>query len=219
VVVDLAAGTGKFTRELRATGAALIAIEPMTGMRREFHRHLPDVPVVEGTAEAIPLPSGFADAIVVAQAFHWFQGRRATREIARVLRPDGALVLVWNVRDDRMRWSRRFTEIIEGAGGPRLYHDETWRRPFRRGRSLFTSLKKRTFPHSQTATPATFLARALSVSLVAASSPAVRRRVAREVTTLLATDPRTRGRKVVTLRYRTEVFFCRRRPAARSSPT
>jgi SAM-dependent methyltransferase len=219
VVVDLAAGTGKLTRELRGTGAALIAIEPMKGMRREFRRQLPDVPVVEGVAEAIPLPSGFADAVVVGQAFHWFRGGPALREIARVLRPEGVLVLVWNTRDDRVRWSRRFTEIIEGAGGLRPFHEQNWRRPFRRGASPFTGLKKRSFAHSQSAPPSTYLARALSVSLVASRPPTVRRRVAREVRALLATDPRTRGRRVVELRYRTEVFFCRKRAATRPSST
>ncbi|MCI4364778.1 MAG: class I SAM-dependent methyltransferase [Thermoplasmata archaeon] len=220
VVVDLAAGTGKFTREIVRTGAAVVAIEPMAGMRREFRRRVPDVPIVEGTAEKIPLPSGSVDAVVVAQAFHWFRGRLALREIARVLRPGGLLVLVWNTRDDRYRWSRELTAIIEGAGGPRIYAaahggDTLWRRPFRRGASPFTGLKKRTFPHVQDAPPGTFLARALSVSLVAAQPPSVRRRVAREVRTLLATDPQTRGRELIRLTYRTELFWCRLRAPRR----
>jgi SAM-dependent methyltransferase len=219
ILVDLAAGTGKLTRALLATGSTIVAVEPMPGMRRVFRRVVPGVPVVDGRAEAIPLPTGFADAVFVGQAFHWFRGRHALREIARVLRPGGVLVLVWNTRDDRVRWSRSLTEIIRDAGGPRQkpYRSEgDWRRSFRGVTSPFTALRWKTFSHTQTATPSTFIARVLSVSHVAVQSPAVRRRIAREVREVLATDPRTRGRTVVELPYTTEVYFTRRRPERRT---
>jgi SAM-dependent methyltransferase len=215
VVVDLAAGTGKLTRALRATRATIVAVEPMPGMRRVFRKVVPDVPVVDGRAEAIPLPDGFADAVFVGQAFHWFRGRPALREIARVLRPGGGLVLVWNTRDDRVRWSRGLTEIVRDAGGVRMHggnSDERWRRSFRARTSPFTALRKRTFPHSQSVTPASTVARILSVSHVAAQTPQVRRKVATEVRRLLASDALTRGRKVVVLPYKTEVYYTRKRP-------
>lgn len=97
-VVDLGAGTGKMTRLLRATGAEVVPVEPMAEMRR----HLPEA--VDGTAEAIPLDDDAADAVVVAQAFHWFRPLPALAEIARVLRPGGGLALVWNHRDAREPW-------------------------------------------------------------------------------------------------------------------
>lgn len=98
-VLDLAAGTGRMTRELAASGAAVTAVEPSEAMGAVFAAGLPDVPLRIGTAERIPLPDGSFDAVVVAQAFHWFDGPAALREIARVLRPGGGLVVLWNERD------------------------------------------------------------------------------------------------------------------------
>jgi ubiquinone/menaquinone biosynthesis C-methylase UbiE len=98
-VLDLAAGTGKLTRLLVPTGARVVAVEPLSGMRALLERAAPGVEALEGTAEAIPLADESVDAVTVAQAFHWFDLDRAYREIARVLRPGGGLAVVWNARD------------------------------------------------------------------------------------------------------------------------
>ncbi|EQD61656.1 methyltransferase type 11, partial [mine drainage metagenome] len=84
--IELGAGTGKFTRAWQRLGSAILAIEPIPAMRRQFARSLPTVPVLPGTAESIPLPDRFADAVVAAQAFHWFRPAPALAEIRRVLR-------------------------------------------------------------------------------------------------------------------------------------
>ncbi|HEV3265209.1 MAG TPA: methyltransferase domain-containing protein [Acidimicrobiales bacterium] len=100
-VLDLAAGTGKFTRELLRFGARCVAVEPSASMREVLSRTVPGVPVIAGIGEAIPLRAGSMEAVVVAQAFHWFDPAVALPEIARVLRPGGVLSLVWNERDER----------------------------------------------------------------------------------------------------------------------
>jgi ubiquinone/menaquinone biosynthesis C-methylase UbiE len=92
-VVDLAAGTGKLTEVLVAAGADVVAVEPLANMRAELERALPSVRALDGSAERIPLPGGSADAVLVGQAFHWFDGPAALAEIARVLVPGGALGL------------------------------------------------------------------------------------------------------------------------------
>src|SRR4051794_24136233 len=82
-VLDLAAGTGKLTAGLIALGLAVTAVEPDAGMLAELSRRIPGVPVLEGTAERIPLPDSSVDAVLVGQAFHWFDVPKALTEIAR----------------------------------------------------------------------------------------------------------------------------------------
>lgn len=209
--VELGSGTGKFTRALRPLGIALVPVEPTPGMRREFVRRVPDLPVLDGTAEDIPVPVRFADAVLVAQAFHWFRTRAALHEIARVLRPGGGLGLVWNMRDERVPWMREFTRILEREnGGVPQARQRRWRAIFEQGGIPFGSLHRRSFPHVQRLDRAGVVARALSVSTVAVQPPAERRAVASRIRELLASDPETRGRQVVDLPYRTEVYWCYR---------
>lgn len=209
-VVDLGSGTGKLTRALAPLGAARVAVEPIAGMRRVFAREVPDVPAVPGSAEAIPLPDGFADAVLVAQAFHWFRTRPALREIARVLRPGGGLGLVWNLRDESAGWTRRLAEIMEAhrrsAQVPRS-RDRSWQGAFEDGSVPFGALHRKEFSHVQRAPRERFVFRVLSVSYMALLPRAEQRRVAEEVREVLAIDPATRGRTEVAMPYRTEVYW------------
>lgn len=216
-VVELGSGTGKFTRALAATGATRVAVEPIGGMRAVFTGRVPDVPVLAGTAERIPLPDAFADAVVAAQAFHWFRTRPALAEIARVLRPGGALGLVWNLRDESVGWSHRISEIVDRYRGsvPRS-RDRRWKVEFGRAGSSFGPLRERRFSHVQRAGRAVFMDRVLSISLVARLPAAERRRVANELRELLSRDPGTRGRRLLSMPYLTEVYWARRRPTTRA---
>jgi ubiquinone/menaquinone biosynthesis C-methylase UbiE len=98
-VLDLAAGTGKLTRQLLERGAQVVAVEPDPDMRATFARVLPGVEIFDGRAEAIPLGDGAVDVVAVGQAFHWFDADAALAEMRRVTRPGGGFALLWN------RWS------------------------------------------------------------------------------------------------------------------
>jgi SAM-dependent methyltransferase len=102
-------------------GHDVVAVEPddaMAGPARAGGARVRQV--LAGTAEDLPLAHGSADVVTVAQAWHWVDPDEATREIARVLRPGGALALVWNIRRQETPAQRELSELIgsEDAGDP-----------------------------------------------------------------------------------------------------
>jgi SAM-dependent methyltransferase len=98
-VLDLGAGTGKLTRRLAGRFGSVTAVEPLDGMRAVLEEAIPFVRVLPGTAEAIPLGDGSVDAVFVAEAIHWFDPGRAVAEMARVLRPEGGVAVLYNRLD------------------------------------------------------------------------------------------------------------------------
>ena len=100
-VLDLGAGTGKLTTVLLDLGLDVVAVEPSEPMRERIP---PRAEVAEGSAESLPLEDGSVDAVLVGQAFHWFDADKALAEMARVLRPGGTVGLLWNVMDDSVEW-------------------------------------------------------------------------------------------------------------------
>ncbi|KAI5838981.1 S-adenosyl-L-methionine-dependent methyltransferase [Morchella snyderi] len=101
-ILDLAAGTGKLTELLAARPEEykVVAVEPHKDMLAALRaKDLKGVSVKEGNAYDIPVEDGWADATVVAQAFHWFSNPASLASIARTLRPGSRLGLIWNVED------------------------------------------------------------------------------------------------------------------------
>ncbi|MCF4125877.1 class I SAM-dependent methyltransferase [Methylobacterium sp. SyP6R] len=209
-VADLGAGTGKFTRLLATTGADVTAIEPVDAMRAQLAASLPGVTARPGSAEAMPLADASLDALVCAQAFHWFSTKAALAEIRRVLKVGGRFGLVWNVRDDGTPWVAELTTIMNAHEGdaPR-YHTGVWRGLF--PAEGFGPLHEASFPHGHTGTPEqVILDRTLSVSFIAALPEAERAKVAQSVRDLIARTPELAGRDAVTFPYRTFVYWCER---------
>lgn len=112
-VLDLGAGTGKLTAVLLDLGLDVVAVEPSEQMRAYVPAR---AQVLAGSAEQVPLPDASVDAVLVGQAFHWFDPARALAEMARVLRPGGTVGLLWNLRDESVDWVRAVWSLIDGEG-------------------------------------------------------------------------------------------------------
>lgn len=111
-VVELGAGTGKLTELLVAAGHDVIATDPLPEMLARLRERVPGAHTAVASAERIPVASRSVDVVVCAQSFHWFNHPVALDEIARVLRTDGVLALVWNTRDEGIPWVRKLGKLI-----------------------------------------------------------------------------------------------------------
>lgn len=205
-VLDLAAGTGKLTGALVATGADVVAVEPVAEMRQLLGQRVPGAEVLDGTAESIPLGGGSVDAVTVAQAFHWFDAGPAIEEIHRVLRPGGSLGVIFNVRDESVRWQARLTQLFRPLEGdtPRHRHG-AWRAALDAS-GRFERPREASFPFGPATTVDGVLDRVRSMSFVAAAERRSRDELLSAVRALLADDPETAGRETFPFPYRTEVL-------------
>jgi SAM-dependent methyltransferase len=125
-ILDLAAGTGKLTTQLLDRGYDVVAVEPVDEMRHELSVVAPGAEVLAGAAEEIPLPDSSVDAILIAQAFHWFDERAAMVELTRVVRRRGRLALIWNERDDSVPWMAGLTTILHSKVTVPYDRDRDW---------------------------------------------------------------------------------------------
>jgi SAM-dependent methyltransferase len=117
VSVELAAGTGLFTRAIEGRVARIAAIEPDERMREILAARSPGIQVLDGRAEEIPLPDACADAVLVSTAWHWFDPERAVPEIARVLRDGGRLGILWTSRDREEDWIAELDLLRDSRDG------------------------------------------------------------------------------------------------------
>jgi SAM-dependent methyltransferase len=208
--LDLGAGTGKFTPLLVATGAHVVAVEPVEAMRARLAAGFPDVTALGSTAEAIPVPNGSVDAVVCAQAFHWFATRAALADIHRVISPGGRLGLVWNWRDETVSWVRKLSELILPYQGdtPR-FNSGRWREVF--PAPGFGDLEETRLPHVHTG-PAehVIIDRTLSVSFIAALPKGEQTALVARIRKLIDSEPELAGKPQVSFPYVTLAYAATR---------
>lgn len=208
--LEVGAGTGKFIPTLQKTGSDIIALEPIAEMRAQLVRSWPDVTALAGSADAIPLPDASVDAVICAQAFHWFATPAAVAEMRRVLVPGGVLGLIWNGRDESVPWVKALSDITNRYEGdtPR-YRTGGWRSVFPTPGLEFIGERHVRNSHVGTVEEV-IVKRTLSVSFIAGLPDDKRGEAEREVRKLAARTPELAKGERITFPYETGMYAYRR---------
>jgi len=206
VVVDLGAGTGKFTSRLVDLKAKVVAVEPLADMRSAFKSRWPGIDVIEGRAEEIPLLASSVDAVVCAQAFHLFANEEAMKEIHRILKPGGRLGLIWNLRDTSVAWVKALADIVtEQAGEHPRYYSGEWRKAL--SYHKFSPINEKHFRYVHSGAPEDVIVnRVRSISFINGLPAEQQAPIFERIRQLVATHPDLAGRETVELPYDTAAF-------------
>lgn len=202
-VADLAAGTGRLSRQLRRVSTHCVAVEPSASMRAVLRVRVPGVPVVAGAAESLPFASGSVDLVTVGDEFHWFDARRSLAEIARVLRPGGWLALIWNERDESEPWVAELGRLLRSSGDA-PYARAVDYLPVLEGSPQFAGAERWTVAFSEPADRIGLVDLVASRTCVNALGPSGRAAIRRRAVGVVATVP-----EPIAVPYRTEMLLAR----------
>lgn len=206
VALDLGAGTGKLTALLQDRADRVVAVEPSVAMLDVLRSALPDVEALIGSAEQIPLPDGSTDVVTVAQAFHWFDRPSACAEIARVLRTEGTLGLVWNRHDPTCSWDRAAHRVAH----PAVADSDGTTTSAVEELPGFHFVERRQISWAERISREVYLGRWATVSSFLVADAETRAVMFSAIEAILAGDPQTAGRGEFELPIITDVFVYRR---------
>ncbi|THU89516.1 S-adenosyl-L-methionine-dependent methyltransferase [Dendrothele bispora CBS 962.96] len=227
-VLEIGAGTGIFTRALlvhpewKDAIAQLKAVEPSSGMREVFAKTVTDkrATVQEGTFDNTGVEDGWADVIIIAQAFHWAPDHeRACTEFSRVLKPNGVWTMIWNLEDrDAARWVAGLRNRIEQheSGSPQ-FRLGLWRKAFETiaYNKFFEPQEERVFQYTLETTEDQVLDRACSKSYIAVLPPDEKEKVVSDVRAVLQKGEDKEwideSKGVFKYPYQTFVVVCRKK--------
>jgi len=210
IIVDLGAGTGILTRLLSTIGAQqIIAVEPVLSMREKLQSIPSITQILDGTGEHIPLEDNTVDIITCGQSFHWFATQRAVAEMHRILKPNGLLVLIWNVRDDEhLEWGKHIQTIVarHSAEAP-LYKTMQWKKAFD-NQTLFSPLEYQEFHYVQQTTRDKIVNISLATSYIAVLPDDRKVQVEKEIRQILDNAEELRDQQEFDAPYVTHFYWC-----------
>lgn len=114
-VADIGAGTGFLTELFLDHGNLTYAVEPNEAMRaacNDLYGTDARLQIVDGSAEMTQLPDQTIDLIAAGTAFHWFDAIKTKKEFMRILKPEGHILLIWNVRKDDAPFTAGYEAIL-----------------------------------------------------------------------------------------------------------
>jgi len=211
IIIDLGAGTGKLTRLLGPIGAReIVAIEPVSAMRENL-KNIPIITkIIDGTAEHIPFDDHTVDIIVCGQAFHWFANHRALAEFNRVLKPNGFLVLIWNIADNSGReWAEEIADYVDSFKPPEVsrYKIMEWKKAFD-NQNFFSPLQHKQFSSKQRVTRDLAIKRILSTSFIAALPSEEQKKLIDGVRKIIDNVEEIRNAEEFDVQQNTDVYWC-----------
>ncbi|ODV92813.1 hypothetical protein CANCADRAFT_23371 [Tortispora caseinolytica NRRL Y-17796] len=192
-VIEVGAGTGLFTETLKPYDLNILAVEPSEGMRESFKKRCPDVEIVDGDAYSLPVEDGIADAVLVAQAFHWFADSDAVKEFRRVLKKGGYLGLLWNNEDmeEASEVQRKCVELMWSYDSivPQQRHNK-WQKPLNESSQYFqTPFQEKKFKTSRLINKETVWPMMLSRSYITSLSDDEKQKLKQKVDEILVGAP------------------------------
>jgi SAM-dependent methyltransferase len=211
-VVEVGAGTGKFTAQLVERNITVLAVEPIAAMRDRLSALGPLVTPLDATAERLPVQTGSVDSLVASQSLHWADVSVALTEFDRALRSTGAVGLIWNFRDVAVSWQRDLDALLSEIRGDAPHsRDGRWERAV--AASAFEATASETWRWSLTTDQAGVLDRVRSVSYVAAMPEDGQQRVDERLIDLLHEHGLDSIGRPIEFPYVTEAYVLRRRSA------
>lgn len=207
-VVEIGAGTGKFSALLVERGVAVIAVEPVAAMRVRLEDLGGSIRPVDATAEQMPFEDGSVAALIASQSLHWADVELALTEFDRVLLPEGRVGLVWNFRDTSVPWQADLDALLTRLRGDAPHsRDGRWEQAL--VSSVFQCAAKRSWTWSVRTDAAGVVQRVRSVSYVAALTEREQETVDGEVRDILSAHGLDED--AIAFPYVTEAFLLRRR--------
>lgn len=214
VVADVGSGTGILSELFLENGNRVLGIEPNREMREAAERRLgrhPCITSVAGAAEATTLDDATVDFVTAGQAFHWFDTEQARREFARTLKPEGWVVLVWNLRrKDTTPFLVVYERLLEVYRTDRG-EVEFWRRSGEMSQAFFGpgTFETASFDNQQVLDLDGLKGRLLSISYVPAEGEPGSDAMLREAEKIFDKHQRD---GTVTVEYDTKVYYGRPTP-------
>jgi len=210
-ILDLGAGTGKWTRQIIQHYSNTVALEPVADMAAQLKNVCSRVEILQSTAEAIPLPDASVDLVTCAQAFHWFDFSKALLEIDRVLVSHGGMLLLWNTRDYSRSWLGELSKgsPFPGDGQHSARPEEEWKKVPEW--ELFESLSVQHVNWELNQTKDEIVDGILSLSRYAILPALEKEEMRNQMLDRLNSHPATRNRKLLPFPYRTDIVWTKKR--------